>query len=223
MQKKKIEQAYRELLNKALKVKEKEFHEIKGVKFIIYPEVFSPKIFDSTDFLIEHLNILEGGKVLEIGCGTGIVSIFAAKKAGKVIATDISPKAVQNAMENIESYKLNSKIDVRFGDLFEPVKREKFDRIFWNFPLGYTEKEITSLPERQLFDKNYSTLRIFLRELRSHLNPNGIAYITFSANGSRWDLLKAFCKENNINFKVVAEEGHERAGEILQLQLVKLW
>lgn len=219
---KKFEQAYRDLLNQSLKVKEKKFYEIKGIKFAIHPEVFSPKIFDSTEFLIENLEIPEGSDVLEIGCGTGIVSIFAARKAGKVVATDISPKAVQNALENVRLHKLDSKIDVREGNLFEPIKEEKFDRILWNFPLGYTEKEITFLPERQLLDHNYSTLKAFLKDLKAHLNPNGVAYITFSANGSRWDLLEAFCQENNIKFEVVTEEGHGRAGEILQLQLVKL-
>ena len=219
---KKLEQTYRKLLSQSLKIKEKEFYEIGGIKFVIHPGVFSPKSFDSSEFLIKHLEIPEESKVLELGCGTGIISIFAARKAGKVIATDISPKAVENTKENVELHKLSSKIDVRLGDLFEPVKGEKFDRIFLNFPMGYTEKEISLLEEKQFFDYKYLALKSFLENLKSHLNSNGIAYLTFSANGSRWDLLEAFCKENDITFEVVAEEGHERDGGILRLQIVKL-
>ncbi len=88
--------------------------------------------------------------------------------------------------------------------------------------MGYTEKEISLLEEKQFFDYKYLALKSFLENLKSHLNSNGIAYLTFSANGSRWDLLEAFCKENDITFEVVAEEGHERDGGILRLQIVKL-
>jgi release factor glutamine methyltransferase len=219
----KLEEVYRQLLEEDLKIKKKEEHEIEGVKFVIYPEVFSPRKFESTLFLIKHLDVPDGSYVWEIGCGTGIVSIFISKKARKVVATDISPVAIQNTLENVKRHGLNQKIDVRHGNLFEPVKEEKFDRIFWNFPMGYTEKEITSLPERQFFDQNYSTLRKFIEGLKDYLNPGGAAYITFSANGSRWDLLNLFCGENNVKYEVIAKKDFDRNGWILQVQLVKLF
>ena len=46
---------------------------------------------------------LQGKEVLDMGCGTGILGIFAAKKgASQVLGIDIEPRAAENARENAE-------------------------------------------------------------------------------------------------------------------------
>jgi SAM-dependent methyltransferase len=68
------------------------------------------------------------GRALDLGCGAGVVALLLSRRAVKVVATDINPRAVAmtrfnarlNALENVE---------VREGSLFEPVARERFDLI----------------------------------------------------------------------------------------------
>jgi 16S rRNA G1207 methylase RsmC len=61
---------------------EKKKYEIKilGRRFIVYPNVFSPKYFLDTEFFASKLPIKKGEDFLEIGPGSGVTVIFAALK-----------------------------------------------------------------------------------------------------------------------------------------------
>src|SRR3989338_344677 len=109
---------------------------ILGKEFIVYPNVFSPKYFNDTELFAENLPVKKGEELLEIGPGTGAISIIAVyKRAKKVLAIDINPDAVSNTQANIALHKMEGKIEARLGDLFTPIKQdEKFDAIFWNTP-----------------------------------------------------------------------------------------
>ena len=92
-------------------------------------DVYPPS--DDSILLIESLNVKKGEKILEIGCGSGVVSIHCAKNECSVTAVDINPSAVECTKENAQ---LNDvKIDVRESDLFQNVP-ERFDTIVFNLP-----------------------------------------------------------------------------------------
>lgn len=70
------------------------------------------------EFLEEEIN--DGMTVLDIGCGSGILGITAAKLgAGKVICSDLDVNAVQVAEENAELNQVTSVVKVAAGDLTE--------------------------------------------------------------------------------------------------------
>lgn len=107
--------------------------EYEGLQIEVTNETYNPS--DDSYLLVEHLHILPTDMVLEIGTGCGIIALVAAKTAKKVIATDISPFAVQCAGKNVETNQLTSKIEIRQGSLFNPVKAgEKFNLILSNPP-----------------------------------------------------------------------------------------
>ena len=72
------------------------------IKLIVAPGVFHPGFFFSTRYVLEFLNKenLAGQRFLEVGCGSGIISILAAQKGADVTAIDINRKAVANTIEN---------------------------------------------------------------------------------------------------------------------------
>ncbi len=72
--------------------------------------------------------------VLDLATGSGIIAIFCAEKAKKIIATDINPKAINYAKFNAILNDLEDKIEFRVGNMFEPVGGLKFDLIIWNGP-----------------------------------------------------------------------------------------
>ncbi len=71
-----------------------------GIFFATHPDVYEPS--DDTWLLAEAVGneATPGINFLEVGCGTGFVSVVAAKKGAKVTCTDANPHAVQLALHN---------------------------------------------------------------------------------------------------------------------------
>jgi len=77
--------------------------------------------------------IIKGGeKVLDLGCGTGILGIIAAKLgAFNVTCADIDESACKTAAENIRNNKVDSKVTIVHGSLND-IKPERYDIIVIN-------------------------------------------------------------------------------------------
>lgn len=76
----------------------------------------------STIHLAGLLDIKPGEKVMEMGCGTGILSIAAARMGAKrIVAVDIIPKALEATLHNARLNKVEKTIEVRFGSWYEGV------------------------------------------------------------------------------------------------------
>jgi methylase of polypeptide subunit release factors len=76
---------------------------------------------------------VRGGRVLDVGTGSGVQALLAARHSAHVVATDINPRAL--AFTEINA-ALNgfTNIEVRLGSLFEAVGGERFDLITCNPP-----------------------------------------------------------------------------------------
>ncbi len=74
--------------------------------------------------------VAPGMRVLDVGTGCGILAGVAAQLGATVVATDINERAVVCAQQNLDGLD----VDVRCGDLFEPVAGERFDLIVCNPP-----------------------------------------------------------------------------------------
>ena len=106
----------------------------KGIYVRILPGVFHPGLFFSTKLLIEYISKydLKDKNVLELGAGSGLISVYCAKLKANVTASDINPIAVENINQNA---KLNSvNIKVVESDLFEGIEAKVFDYIIINPP-----------------------------------------------------------------------------------------
>jgi release factor glutamine methyltransferase len=88
---------------------------------------------DVARLIAQDRDLLPGARVLEIGCGSGMLAIQAARLGAEVIATEICSDSLALARRNAE---LNAvAIDFREGHLFEPVRGEEpFDFILANLP-----------------------------------------------------------------------------------------
>lgn len=165
----------------------------RGVTLWVDPEVLSPRYDWCGRFGIECLPDVRGRSMLEIGCGCGLVSVFAARGgASRVIAADISPAAVQNARKNFVLHGLDPE-DVVESDLFAGVLGP-FDLIFFAAPFHGEERP--GLLERALCDENYATLLRFIAEAPAHLSPDGRILLGFSNSGDVALVETAFSKAN---------------------------
>jgi methylase of polypeptide subunit release factors len=68
------------------------------------------------------------GSVLDLGCGAGAIALFLAPRAGRVVASDTNPRALAWTRFNARLNGIGG-IELREGDLFEPLGTERFDRI----------------------------------------------------------------------------------------------
>lgn len=120
-----------------------------------------------TVHILKYSKVNRGETVLDLGTGCGILAVFAADQAAKVIATDIDQTAVENARENVQRHGVEHIVEVRQGDLFTPVEGEKFDVIYVTLPFPFrdeTAQELWELHER------------FFREVGRFLRPGGRIY-----------------------------------------------
>jgi SAM-dependent methyltransferase len=90
--------------------------------------VFHPTHTSRT--LADALEIEPGDSVIDVGCGSGVLSFVAARLgAGHVIGTDVSEEAVEVARENAQRLDLQERVEFRTGNLLDPVKGERADVI----------------------------------------------------------------------------------------------
>ncbi|MDH5690330.1 MAG: class I SAM-dependent methyltransferase [Candidatus Bathyarchaeota archaeon] len=106
---------------------------IRGHAFLVHEKVYEPA--EDTFLLVENLKVEEKEVVLDMGTGCGILAVLAAKKAKKVVATDINPYAIKCAEKNAKINCVEDKIEFRLGDLFQPIRpHETFSLILFNAP-----------------------------------------------------------------------------------------
>ena len=112
------------------------FHENPSLKFdiVIEPKMsFGTGHHETTHMMIQHLLALdlENKKVLDMGCGTGILAIFAEMKGAQPTdAIDIDSWCYQNSIENVQRNGCKH-ITVLEGDS-SLLKGEKYDVIIAN-------------------------------------------------------------------------------------------
>jgi SAM-dependent methyltransferase len=90
-------------------------------------------ITPSTDLLADLTLRRPVGDVLDVCCGGGLQALLCARHARRVVATDLNPRAVNFAAFNARLNGLDN-VELRQGDLFEPVGDEEFDLIVANPP-----------------------------------------------------------------------------------------
>jgi release factor glutamine methyltransferase len=159
--------------------------EYKGLTIYTHPEVYEPAV--DTFLLLENLDIRRRDEVLEIGTGTGLIAIYAAERSSNVVATDINEKAVKCALKNtITNHRYN--VELKEGNLFEPVENRKFDLILFNTPyLPTSEDEKLQENLNAAFDGGLDgrdTIDAFIDQVKHYLNDEGRVQIVQSSLAS---------------------------------------
>ncbi len=111
--------------------------EIKGHLYQVktLPGVFAADGLDpGTSFLLDHVVIKEQGRILDYGCGCGIIGLVIAKNSQAWIdMTDIDRYAIAAASENIRCFELKNG-EAFYSDGLEAVMSRQYDQIITNPP-----------------------------------------------------------------------------------------
>jgi release factor glutamine methyltransferase len=176
---------------------------VRGLTFLVTPSVFNPKVPRTGEFLASLLDSNLVGRedeVLDMGTGSGVGAVHAAKYARRVVAVYINPAAVRCAGINALINGVEGEIDVRHGDLFAPVQGEKFDLILFNPPF----LRGTPSDDRDRAWRSSDVAERFAEGLRGHLKPRGSALVLLSTFGNGAQFLQAFC-DQSLGVSVFAE------------------
>jgi 16S rRNA (guanine1207-N2)-methyltransferase len=157
-----------------------------------YPGVFSYKKIDkATDFLLRSISFNPADKVLDLGCGVGIIGIVAAQRCpqGSVELVDIDPRAVALAQRNVATNNLKN-AKVYASHVYDSVSSRDFDKIIVNLPA-----QIAKPVQQQI-----------LRGSREYLKPDGVFLVVLQARLQRFvkrELREVF---KEVNF--LGKESH---------------
>jgi HemK-related putative methylase len=183
---------------------------------LVLPGVLNPKIMRTGAFFASVLQaelIKADTDVLDMGSGSGVCAIAAARYARRVVAVDINPAAVRCTQVNALINAVEDKIEVAHGDLFAPVKGRRFDIILFNPPF------IHGVPRNDA-DRAWRSLDVaerFAAGLTEHLKPSGFVLVLLSTYGDASGYLRQFSRWN-FDISIVAE----RAFVNEKLTLLKL-
>ena len=156
-----------------------------GLSILVLPDVLNPVVFRSGILLADTLAALPRPdatprRALDMGTGSGIGALALARAGHSVVAIDVNPEAVRCGRINALLNRLEERIDVREGSLFEPVSGERFDVVAFNPPF------FEGTPS-DLHDAAWRSTGVFERfaaELPRHLAPGGIALVLLSNHGA---------------------------------------
>ncbi|KAG8408248.1 hypothetical protein J3459_018020 [Metarhizium acridum] len=109
-----------DLINEAKKHQEAYSEQVGYFQLQIHPSVYSPKYFPETLWYGQNLpSIVKGGSFLEIGVGSGLISLHLAASGSKVVGADINPFAVETTQQNFSRNQQEGTFIV--SDIFDKI------------------------------------------------------------------------------------------------------
>jgi 16S rRNA (guanine1207-N2)-methyltransferase len=132
------------------------------------PGVFAWSQLDrGTACLVDAMEIGPADRVLDLGCGTGLAGVAAARRApeGKVVLVDADLRAVRSARRTIEANGLDNGEVLLSDGASQVFERAPFDIV------------ITNPPFHQGREVDYQVAHQFVRDSRAVLRPGGRLYL----------------------------------------------
>lgn len=136
--------------------------------------VFHPGLFFSSKFLAGYLIglNLRDKKCLDVGCGSGFLSLVLRREGNEVTGIDVNPSAIQNSIENAMTNKLE--IDFKQSDLFEVFNgKEMLIDVMVVNPPYYKRHPKTNAEKAWFAGEDGEYFRRFFRDAFQFLKSNG--------------------------------------------------
>ena len=167
---------------------------VQGVQIEVPRGVLDPQLFRVGAWFAGEVAraVRPGERLLDLGCGSGLVGVLAARAGAEVVASDLDDRAVAAARQN-------GITDARQGDLFAAVPGEQFDRICFNPPFFQGTGRARAYRRALYGGPALEVVRRFSAGVRAHLRPGGAAWVAWSSRapaaeealGLGWSRLRA--------------------------------
>lgn len=150
----------------------------------IAPGVLHPRCFASSRLLVRLVSTLQvdNKRLADLGTGSGIASLVAARRGAQVVALDVDETALACARKNVDRNGLTAHIEVRASDVLGGLEpHEQFDIIVTNPPFF---SEAPAPPLHRAFSAGPGH-EFFIRlaaQLGNALKPGGVLYFIMSSD-----------------------------------------
>lgn len=196
-----------------------------GLQWELIRGVFPGTLTAATEVMASALPYPVGGRMLEVGCGSGVISVTAALRGvSEVVALDINPNAVTNTLRNAARHGVEAQVDARVSDVFSALaKTEDFDLIFWNVPWTYVAGDFDMASELHaaVFDPEYDGQRRFIKGAPAHLRDGGRLLIG-TADLKNGAVLEAIVTDASATISMVERIRRIEAPRVMEYQLLEV-
>jgi release factor glutamine methyltransferase len=171
------------------------------IKLEIPPQVFHPGFFFSTRLLLNYIRQfpLQGKNFLEPGCGSGLISICAAKKGANVTATDINPIAIEFLKKNAAQNRVG--LEIIQSDLFQNIPEQQFDIIAINPPY-YKKQPQTTQDYAWFCGENGEYFSELFKGLNNYIHANSeVLMVLFDE--CDMEMIENMAAQNGFNLQCV--------------------
>jgi release factor glutamine methyltransferase len=154
---------------------------VAGLRLVVPAGVFHPGVFFSSRTMARSLRRAElrGRTVLDVGCGSGVLALVAARRGASATAVDINPVAVETCSDNARRNGLQ--VEVLHSDLFAALRGRTFDLVVVNPP--FFRKDPVDAAEHAWFaGKDLGYFDRFFAGLGAVLGERGAMWMVLSAN-----------------------------------------
>lgn len=165
------------------------------------PQVFHPGFFFSTKILMSYLNRFELARkrFLELGCGSGLISIQAVKKGALVTSSDINKIAIEYLRKNAARNK--AELNIILSDLFTNIPQQQFDIIAINPPF-YKKQPHTELEYAWFCGENGEYFSALFNALNNYMHDQSeVLMILFE--GCDLEMIENMAAANGLSLRCV--------------------
>lgn len=142
-----------------------------GVDFEVMPGVYATSV--DTELMADSVRLESDEDFLEIGCGSGAVSLLLARRCRGGMATDINPQAILNSRLNSERLGVST-VQFVLGHVYAGIERS-FDAIVCNPP--YNNRPAQDEIDRMFWDPDDVLKREVFAGARQRLRDGGRLYL----------------------------------------------
>ncbi len=190
------------LINK--RIHRSDVYEYNGVSLHIPSGVFHPKYFFSTKYLLQTILSLpiQNKRLLELGAGSGLISLSAAKAGAMVTASDISATAI--AALHINAVANGVSIEIIKSDLFEAIPLHNFDFIVINPPY-YPKNPRNEFELAWYCGEGFEYYHRLFPQLKIRNSVNSLVLMIL-ADGCDIEMIKSIGKQNGMLMELYAQK-----------------
>jgi release factor glutamine methyltransferase len=150
------------------------YEKYEGISIEHCSRVYGPA--EDTFLIMDY--IIPGNNVLEVGCGTGIISVYCSKLGRKVTCCDVSEEA-RNCCER-NAIRNHVDLEILDSQLFHRIEGT-FDTIIFNPPYLPTDDRYEEATQWNGGQDGFDVIRPFLHDAHRHLEDHGSVYIILSS------------------------------------------
>ena len=160
-------------------LKKDRYYTYNDIKVLVKKGVFHPAFFYSTKFILRSTKQfdLKNKTVLELGAGSGLISLCFVKRKAVVTAVDINPSSVEGIHKS--AHHNNLQVNAFYSDLFSAIPKQTFDYIIINPP--YYRGDAENIEQYAWYaGKNLDYFKKLFSALKDYIHENSVVLMSLS-------------------------------------------